>query len=65
MFRQFARGVSCSFFSHYGFRLLDLYLRLRDRITKNALCTGNHSWVLAINDLCVLYFVAEIDSKSG
>ena len=38
-------------------------LTLRDRITKNAFCTGNDSaWVLSINNQCLLYFVAKIDS---
>ena len=32
-----------------------LYLGLCDRITKNAFCTGNDSWVLSINNLSTVF----------
>jgi len=34
-------------------------------IIKDAFCTGNDSGVLSINNLCLLYVVAKIDSNSG
>ena len=40
----------------------DLYLGLRDRISMASFCTVDDS--SAINNSCLLYFVAKIDSNS-